>query len=167
MRKGSAKTIGPAIFALALALFAVPVGAGAAELVMFEDPGCPWCRRWHAEIGPAYPLTAEGQVAPLRRVLISDQAKAGVSLQQPITATPTFVLSDNGREIGRIVGYPGSEFFYALLGSLLKRLPEGNNGGRVRPDSANNAVCCGQSSYDARQTVIGTREPPSHHRSLQ
>ena len=26
--------------------------------------------------------------------------------------TPTFVLVDRGREVGRIVGYPGSDFFY-------------------------------------------------------
>jgi hypothetical protein len=95
-------------------------GVCAAELVMFEDPACPWCRRWHAEIGPAYPRTAEGRAAPLRRLHIRDQARAGVLLQRPITVTPTFVLAEEGREIGRIVGYPGEEFFYGLLGNLLK-----------------------------------------------
>jgi hypothetical protein len=29
-------------------------------------------------------------------------------------------LAEEGREIGRIVGYPGEEFFYGLLGNLLK-----------------------------------------------
>ena len=94
--------------------------ARAAELVMFEDPGCAWCRRWHAEIGPSYPLTAEGRAAPLRRIHIRDQATAGVLLDWPITATPTFVLAEQGREVGRIVGYPGEAFFYGLLGNLLK-----------------------------------------------
>jgi hypothetical protein len=167
MRKEFAKTIGPAILALALVLFAIPVGAGAAELVMFEDPGCPWCRRWHAQIGPVYPLTAEGQAAPLRRVHIRDQTLAGVSLREPITSTPTFVLSDKGREIGRIVGYPGSDFFYALLGGLLERLLESNDRGRVRSDSASNAVCCRQPSYDIRQITIDTRERLGHGRNLQ
>ena len=96
----------------------------AAELVMFEDPGCAWCRRWHAEFGPAYPLSAEGQAAPLWRIHIRDQATAGVLLERPITATPTFVLAEEGRETGRIVGYPDDEFFYGLLGNLLKRVPE-------------------------------------------
>ena len=109
---------------------ALVVGGGsarAAELVMFEDPGCGWCRRWHAEVGPAYPRTAEGQVAPLRRVHIREQAISGVVLQRAITATPTFVLADRGREIGRIVGYPGEDFFYGLLGNLLKPKPRQNS----------------------------------------
>lgn len=97
--------------------------AWAAELVMFEEPGCVWCRRWHAEIGPGYPLSPEGRTAPLRRVHIGDQAAAGVLLQKPVTATPTFVLAEDGREVGRIVGYPGSEFFYGLLASCSDSCP--------------------------------------------
>ena len=78
----------------------------AAELVMFEDPGCPYCRRWHAEVGISYHATEEGRMAPLRRVDIKDRSKAGISLESPVTYTPTFVLAENGREVGRIVGYP-------------------------------------------------------------
>ena len=52
----------------------------AAELLMFEDPACVWCRRWHAEIGPSYPNTTEGQRAPLRRIHIRDQETAGASV---------------------------------------------------------------------------------------
>jgi thioredoxin-related protein len=107
----------------AAALVAVAQGVAAAELVMFEDPGCPWCRRWHAEIGPGYPRTDEGRLAPLRRVDIKDQAKAGVALKQPVIVTPTFVLVEDGQEVGRVVGYAGSEFFYGLLGDVLARLP--------------------------------------------
>ena len=40
-----------------------------------------------------------------------------------IVYTPTFVLMDGGREIGRIVGYPGEDFFWSLLGELVQRLP--------------------------------------------
>ena len=103
-------------FPLAACVLAARVMA--AELVMFEDPACPWCRRWHQEIGPAYPATAEGQRAPLRRVLIEDQEKAGIVLERPVTVTPTFVLAEDGRELARIVGYPGEDFFYGLLGRL-------------------------------------------------
>lgn len=112
-----------------LALFAALVGpaggsAQAAELLMFEDPTCVWCRRWHAEIGPGYPRTPEGQFAPLRRVHIRDQELAGVALERRITVTPTFVLAEDGREVGRIVGYPGNSFFWELLGELLRRVPK-------------------------------------------
>jgi hypothetical protein len=115
-----------------LALLAGVQGVAAAELVMYEDPGCPWCRRWHAEIGPGYPNTVEGRLAPLRRVDIRDQATAGVALKQPVTATPTFVLVEDGREVGRLVGYPGGDFFYGLLGEVLARLPK-QRGGRLLP----------------------------------
>ena len=122
-RKDAVRKIAFAILVLAGALVTLGGSVRAAELVMFEEPGCAWCRRWHAEIGPAYPLTSEGQTAPLRRFHIRDQNIAGVLLERPIIVTPTFVLAE-GRETGRIVGYPGDEFFYGLLRNLLKRVPE-------------------------------------------
>jgi hypothetical protein len=112
-----------AFLCLAGSLVAFGGSVRAAELIMFDDPACIWCQRWHAEIGPSYPRTDEGRRAPLRRIHIRNQAAAGVALRQPVTATPTFVLAEQGREIGRIVGYPGRDFFYGLLGELLMRLP--------------------------------------------
>jgi hypothetical protein len=125
----------PILIALALAAAILPAGgcAQAAELVMFEDPACVWCRRWHAEIGPGYPRTPEGRLAPLRRVHIRDQAFAGVALERPVTLTPTFVLAEDGRELGRITGYPGSAFFWELLGELLRRIPQAPAGNEPEP----------------------------------
>lgn len=95
----------------------------AAELVMFETDGCPWCLRWHQEIGPGYPRSEEGRRAPLRVLKSGDHAATvGIALTAPVTLSPTFVLVDKGREVGRIVGYPGSEFFYGLLAPLLRKL---------------------------------------------
>jgi hypothetical protein len=111
------------VWLLVGALVAGAASLRAAELVMFEDPGCIWCRRWHAEIGPSYPNTTEGQQAPLRRLHIRDQDISRVALLQRVTVTPTFVLADNGAEIGRIVGYPGVDFFYPMLAEMLERLP--------------------------------------------
>jgi hypothetical protein len=104
-------------------LLASAAGAGAAELLMFDDPTCPWCRRWNVEIGVGYSRSPEGQQAPLRRIYIRDQSKAGVALARPVNATPTFVLVDEGQEVGRIDGYPGSDFFYPMLDELLRRIP--------------------------------------------
>jgi len=103
-----------------------PALAGAepvrAELVMFERDGCPWCQRWHQEVGVGYPKSDEGQRAPLR--VLRDPAPSAVraSLKAPLTMAPTFVLVAGGREVGRIVGYPGADFFYGLVGELLKKL---------------------------------------------
>jgi hypothetical protein len=126
-----------------IASLLVPAGAGAraAELVMFEDPACVWCRRWHAEIGPGYPSTPEGQLAPLRRVHIRDQTFSGVALERPVTVTPTFVLAEHGREVGRIVGYPGNAFFWELLGELLRRVPRSPAAPANQPEPARCVSC--------------------------
>jgi len=111
------------LLTLLFALAALP--AAAAELVMFDDPGCVYCRRWLAEVGPGYPKTEEGQRAPLRRVFVRNQGQAGVQLKSPVNATPTFVLADDeGREVGRITGYPGADYFYPMLGEILRKLPD-------------------------------------------
>lgn len=109
--------------ALAPLALAAPKAA-AAELLMLEQAGCEWCARWHAEIGGAYALTEEGIRAPLRRADISSQPLPGVTLNGRAAYTPTFVLLDDGREVGRIEGYPGPDFFWPMLDRLLDRLPD-------------------------------------------
>ena len=96
----------------------------AAELVMFESKICAWCDAWHAEIGPIYPKTDEGKRAPLRTVDIHDARPGDLADIDGVRFTPTFVLlSDEGREVGRINGYPGEDFFWGLLGELIAKLP--------------------------------------------
>lgn len=100
-------------------------GAGtavAAELVMFESDSCEWCEIWHKEIGPIYPKTEESQLAPLRRVSIEDPVPADLSHLKAVMFTPTFVLMENGKEVGRITGYPGEDFFWPLLAEQLDKL---------------------------------------------
>ncbi len=102
---------------LVLAL-GVALPALAAELVMVERQGCHWCERWNAEIAPIYPKTDEGRRAPLRRVDIKALPDDLALASQPVF-TPTFVLVEEGRELGRIEGYAGDEFFWFLLTQLL------------------------------------------------
>lgn len=121
MKLSFAKALGrAALFALAL-LRPFPAAAGELGLVMFEQNGCHWCARWNAEIGPAYPKTAEAKVAPLRRRDIHDPLPDGLHLDRPAQLTPTFVLVDDGHEVGRIEGYPGPDFFWPMLDELLAR----------------------------------------------
>ena len=112
------------VLMLLTSFLANAAGAWAAELLMFDDPNCVWCRRWTAEIGPGYSRSPEGQQAPLRRIQIRDQSKAGVALARPVNATPTFVLVEDGQEVGRIAGYAGRDFFYPMLDELLRKIPE-------------------------------------------
>ncbi|MFG6560437.1 hypothetical protein [Sulfitobacter sp. 1A15299] len=90
----------------------------AVELVMVEQPGCIYCQRWDEEIAPAYPKTAEGAFAPLRRVDIS-AVEESVTPQRAVIFTPTFLLVEDDVELGRLEGYPGAEFFWPMLDKLL------------------------------------------------
>ncbi len=109
-----------ATLAFLIAVAGISTAAGA-ELLMFEHPGCPWCHQWNREVGAVYSKTEEGKAAPLRRILVTTGAPAGIRLAAPVNATPTFVLIDRGEEIGRITGYNNQEAFWGLLGQLLKR----------------------------------------------
>lgn len=96
--------------------------SAAQELVMFEERGCYWCAQWNADIGGVYSKTKEGQMAPLRRQDIHAAQPDDLSDIKPVTYTPTFVLVHEGREVGRIEGYPGEDFFWGLLGRMLKEI---------------------------------------------
>ena len=98
--------------------------ARAAELVMFEQAGCVWCESFNREIAPVYGKTDEGRRAPLRRVDIANPVPQELAFIDVEKLTPLFVLVDNGREIGRIRGYPGEDNFWGLLGALIKKLNE-------------------------------------------
>ena len=89
--------------------------AHALELVMFETKSCPWCAEWHRVIGPIYPKTEEGKQAPLRRLELHSERPSDLKAVKPVVFTPTFVLVEDGVELGRIEGYPGEEFFWGLL----------------------------------------------------
>lgn len=115
-------------FFSSLALVACIMGAGAAqaaELVMFDRVGCAWCLRWEKEIGPIYPKTEEGRLLPLRKISLDRPLPEGLKLAAPVRYTPTFVILDNGREIGRITGYIGEYAFWGLLSDMVAKLPEG------------------------------------------
>lgn len=118
---------GPAIVLWALILLLAPgmlaLGDGSAaqaasgvRLIMVDDPSCHFCRKWNAEIGGGYAKTAEGRFAPLRRVRRDAAAIRGFA---PVIFTPTFIVVREGSELGRISGYPGRDYFYGELQSVL------------------------------------------------
>lgn len=93
------------------------------RLMMVEEVGCPWCERWKTEIGPIYPKTVEGRIAPLFKVMIHDPLEDGIILTSPPVYTPTFILLNDGQEIGRIEGYQSDEFFWWFMQTMIKKLP--------------------------------------------
>lgn len=93
-------------------------------LLMVEQRGCAYCRMWDDEIAPIYPKTAEGKVAPLRRMDLNAAQPADITLNSRPAFTPTFVLLRDGAEIDRLEGYPGEDFFWDLVGRMLETEPE-------------------------------------------
>ena len=110
------------LFALTIMVGLSMPAACAAELVMFWREGCSHCAAWERDVGPIYNKSEIAVRAPLRKVDI-DRDRPNISLASPVIYTPTFVLVDNGREVGRIEGYPGEHFFWGLLERLLQQLP--------------------------------------------
>jgi hypothetical protein len=86
-----------------------------AVLVMVHDPGCPYCARWEAEVGLSYTRSQEGKFAPLVQRLRGDPE---ISHLKKIVYSPTFVMLAYGEEVGRIVGYQGSDLFWMQLDAL-------------------------------------------------
>ena len=108
--------------ALVLSLLLLVPVAGRAEtlLLMAEEQGCMWCAKWNREIAHIYPKTPEGKAAPLQRYDVHGPAPE-VTFLRRVHFTPTFILVRDGVELDRIEGYPGEDFFWSLLGQMLKR----------------------------------------------
>ena len=69
---------------------------------------------------PDLSKTAEGKAAPLRRYdLHADSPTA--QLKGRVLYTPTFLLIVDDKEVGRIEGYPGEDFFWGLLAKMLQQ----------------------------------------------
>lgn len=115
--------LGRSFVAIVFAVLAgLAAGSARAEtiLVMAEEAGCIWCARWNRDIAPIYPKTSEGRAAPLRRIDARGPIPVDITLKGRITYTPTFVLVRDGREVARLEGYPGEDFFWGLLGQMLE-----------------------------------------------
>ncbi|WP_339764762.1 hypothetical protein [uncultured Sulfitobacter sp.] len=89
------------------------------SLIMVEEKGCVWCARWNEEIAPIYPKTQAGKTAPLRRIDIKAETPSDLSFKRSLRFTPTFVLMVDGKEISRIEGYPGEDFFWGVLEKMM------------------------------------------------
>mgnify|MGYP002712403370 FL=1 len=111
--------------AMFCAMLAVMLASTAAQadttLLMVGDEGCPYCRRFRAEILPGYAAHPQGRAAPLREVDIDGPYPNGLALDRRPQLTPTFILLDDGREVARIEGYPGKDAFWPMLGDMLDR----------------------------------------------
>jgi len=121
---GLGVALSAALIVLLQAVLAPPLPARAdakragLSLVMVEDPGCVYCRKWHEEVGPGYPLSDEGKTAPLVRLRLGSTALGAF---KTVKYTPTFILVRDGQEVDRIVGYAGADFFWSAMAEMLEK----------------------------------------------
>ncbi len=99
-----------------------PTRSVAAELVYFYAIGCPVCAKWNREVGTIYNKTDEAKRLPLRRQDKNKKRPADLAFIRGIVFTPTFVLVEKGKEVGRIIGYVNDYFFWGQVDSLIKKL---------------------------------------------
>lgn len=106
-------------------MFATPTLA--AELLMIHSPTCIFCQAFMRDVEPGYSESEQAKEYPLWVVDISDPIdKDWINVQlfmenmRPIRGTPTFIIWNDDREVGRFVGYGGKEWFYRKLDILIK-----------------------------------------------
>jgi hypothetical protein len=143
-----------AVRGLAAIVFLLLPGAAAnaagVRLLMVEQAGCRYCIDWDREIGPKYPMSAEGRFAPLHRVKRED---ASLRDFKPVIYTPTFLVVQDGREVGRVTGYAGKLFFWEELDEQLVKAG-------FKPDwsipDAGKATDAGAKSGSVQSMLVGS-----------
>ena len=111
---------------LVLLISLVSAGAGAAELLYFFSPACGYCRAFDQDVATIYPKTDAGRIAPLRRIEVDPDSFQPVDSSVPFDpgTVPTFILTDDGREIARLTGYSGDELFWMSMQRMLDMLDQ-------------------------------------------
>ncbi|MDG1677319.1 MAG: hypothetical protein P8H95_08940 [Paracoccaceae bacterium] len=111
---------------IVLLIFTVPIlseNLTAAELIMVEQQGCYYCEEWKDQLGHIYPKTPEGKYAPLKTFDITE-VDGIKGLERDVIFTPTFILMEKNKELGRLEGYSSEDFFWELLEVILEKETE-------------------------------------------
>ena len=114
--------LGAMLSFLLLATAPAQAGERRVELVMFELGTCIYCAVWNDAVGKTYADSVPGKHAPLRRVFLTDPRPDDLKHIAGVRMTPTFILLDNGHEVGRIQGYANENLFWTQLRALLVQM---------------------------------------------
>ena len=98
---------------------------GTAALLVVEDDGNLWSRRFRMEIAPAYSQSPHARRAPMRYVHKSDVQAMGYRLRSRVLSVPTVILVDaEGVEVDRFRGYPVSGGrFLTTVDTMFAKMP--------------------------------------------
>ena len=89
------------------------------ELLVVEIDNCIYCGIFRRDVAPTYQGSPRGRDVPMRFVNINAPDVDRLQLTAPIDSVPTVLVIENGREVGRISGYVGPEFFFHSLSRIL------------------------------------------------
>lgn len=104
--------------------FSSPAGfASGLEIVVVEAPGCIYCHLFRRDVWPSYETSQRARSVPMRFLDLNAEAFATLDLDGPIESVPTVLVLQRGKEIGRIPGYVGPEFFFHSIDRLLAKAP--------------------------------------------
>jgi thioredoxin-related protein len=110
---------------IGLMLMFMTTTANAAELLMFSSKTCSYCVAFLKEVWPEYVKSSKQNILPLKLIDFDGSipnwfTKALDSNKiDGIRATPTFIIFNNGEEIGRMEGYPGKESFIENINTYI------------------------------------------------
>ena len=105
-------------------LFAFPVYA--LELLMAHNPNCHICQNFMKEVAVDYHNSEHAKTLPLIIINVYKQPQWFTEAYMEkrintIQATPTFIVWNGRKELGRIVGYKNKEKFYKRITELFPR----------------------------------------------
>jgi hypothetical protein len=86
------------------------------EIVIYEDPASPYCQMFRRDVVPNYTASTRARRVPLRFIDITSMPSDTPGLARPIEIVPTAVVMQEGSEVGRVVGFWGSDEFARLIG---------------------------------------------------
>ena len=110
---------------LLIILTATPVQS--AELLMFSSKTCGYCIAFLKEVWPEYVKSPKQNILPLKLVDFDGSIPYWFTNAldrnkiDGIRATPTFVIFNNGEEIGRMEGYPGKDNFLTNINRYIEQ----------------------------------------------
>ena len=96
--------------------------AAEARLVVYEIEGCATCAEFRRVVLPAYWGSRQAAELPIEIVDLNALGTNGHALRHRLDVVPTFVVMADGREIGRIEGYPGPDNFAVAIEVILTAL---------------------------------------------
>ncbi len=100
-----------------------PLPASNLELVVMEAPGCTYCELFRRDVLPSYQASERAKEMPIRFLDINDITAEDLGLDTAIDIVPTFVVLKDHKEVGRIPGYMGPEYFFHSINHLISSAP--------------------------------------------